>query len=140
MSLRPSGIHGAIGTHCVVTNFALTETVYSPEFKIARHFHERACFYAVLQGAVTESFGKSDIESNVSLFCSYVRMADQLYLCLILNPHDPDDLIIINVAGKLRSDKNFFVFVPTKFRIPCLCRRLQQKDDNPRRDRFQTGR
>lgn len=102
MSLRPSGIHGAIGTHCVVTNFALTETVYSPEFKIARHFHERACFYAVLQGAVTESFGKSDIESN--------HGGIVFRLCLILNPHDPDDLIVINVAGKLRSGKKFLRF------------------------------
>src|SRR5262245_66619741 len=95
MSLRPSGIHGAIGTHCVVTNFALTETVYSPEFKIARHFHERACFYAVLQGAVTESFGS--LKHGGIVF----------RLCLILNPHD---LIVINVAGKLRSGKKFLRF------------------------------
>jgi hypothetical protein len=26
----------------VLPDFALTEKVYSPEFKIARHFHERA--------------------------------------------------------------------------------------------------
>jgi len=61
MKLRPSGIHRAIGTHFVVTNFALP--VYSPEFKTARHFHECAC-YAVLQAAATESFGSISIESN----------------------------------------------------------------------------
>jgi len=64
MSLRPSQIHGTINHRREVGGFVLTETIYKAQFSIASHFHSRACFYMVLEGAFTETFGKTPIESS----------------------------------------------------------------------------
>lgn len=47
----------------VVTGFVLTDTLYAPHLKLARHSHERACFSFVLKGSFTEEY------RNTTLAC-----------------------------------------------------------------------
>ena len=39
-------------------------------------------------------------DASFSLFRSYIRMANQRHIRLILDPHDPDDFIVIDKTGK----------------------------------------
>jgi len=39
-------------------------------------------------------------DASFSLFRSYIRMANKRHIRLILDPHDSDDFIVINITGK----------------------------------------
>ena len=50
--LRTNDIHG----------FRLVESAYPPGYELPRHSHEYGCFYVLLEGSVTERFGKKSRE------------------------------------------------------------------------------
>src|SRR5262245_8858820 len=66
MSLQPSRIHGTITNRSRINSLIFTETVYPAKFKIANHFHAHACFYLVLEGMCTETFGNTTIEASTN--------------------------------------------------------------------------
>jgi AraC family transcriptional regulator len=50
--LRTNDIHG----------FRLSESAYPAGYELPKHFHEYGCFYLVLEGSITERFGKKSRE------------------------------------------------------------------------------
>ena len=129
MSLRPSHIHGAIINHSELAGFVFTETVYTPQFEIASHFHTRACFYTVLEGKCTESFEKTTIESdrhamvfrpagephsnkvgNVATRCFLIEVENQWleqireYASFLNDPVTVQNNSLTNIAMRLRRE------------------------------------
>src|SRR5262245_38162235 len=56
---------------------------------------------------------KEGANASFSLFRSYIRVANQRHISLILNPHNSDDFIVIDITGKSHavldlSSKLFF--------------------------------
>jgi AraC family transcriptional regulator len=57
MKLASGQFYGHTVSNREVSGFNLTETVYTPRFRIAKHSHERSYFGLVLQGTYSEKYG-----------------------------------------------------------------------------------
>ena len=102
LKLPPGRYYGETVRNHEMAGFGLTETIYSPHYKLPRHSHERPYFSLVVRGAYTENYGKKSRMCQPSM--------------LIYHPADED------------HSQHFYQAEGHLFRIEICPQRLEQLD------------
>jgi AraC family transcriptional regulator len=62
MKLPPGHFYGETSDRYEVAEFRLMDATYPPGMKLPKHSHTRACFSVMLQGALSENYGRRSLE------------------------------------------------------------------------------
>lgn len=62
MKLRPGHFYGQTSNRHEIAEFSLMNATYPPGIKLPRHSHTRACFSVVLEGGLSETYGRRSLE------------------------------------------------------------------------------
>lgn len=85
MKLPPGHFHGQTLSTRTIAGFELMETVYRPGTTVPKHSHTHGCFSIMTGGAMTETYGRRNLEWTRS--------------CVGFNPPDEEHSNIIHNTG-----------------------------------------
>ena len=85
MKLLPGQFYGQTLAAREIAGFKLMESVYHPGTKLPKHSHTHGCFSVMFEGALTENYGKRNLEWTP--------------LCVGFNPPDEEHSNVIHNTG-----------------------------------------